>query len=311
MRRHLPFALVGFVCLALIACQTGAGGLSEQDQAAIRKLDDDYSKTATSEKPDWNATVDMCYTEDAKALWANMAPLEGRQAIKAALAAFPPIKELTFTTVSLEGRGDLAYEYGMYSMTVAPPGSSPATDKGEYVTVLKKQADGAWKIMRDITHSELPAPGLTVTAGTPKSDAGPELKRLDWLVGQWKLEGDAKAGPLGPAGKYVTTLNCQWFPGGGQVVCGTEGTAPTGPFKELTIYSYDADAKAYTVFDMDNAGFFAAGRGSFQGGNWMFMFDTRAGGSPSRCACRSLTHQRWLSHGNWSFRWPAARGCRG
>ena len=45
MRRYLPFVVAGFVCLALIACQTGAGGLSEQDQAAIRKLDADYSKT--------------------------------------------------------------------------------------------------------------------------------------------------------------------------------------------------------------------------------------------------------------------------
>ena len=157
--------------------------------------------------------------------------------------------------MSLEGRGDLAYEYGTVCQDAGPIRIvAPVTDKGKYVTVLKKQADGEWKMIRDIGHSDLPAPGLIVPAGVVKPGAGPQLKHLDCFVGQWKFEGEAKAGPLGPAGKYDLTMNCQWFPGGGRVVCGTDGTAPTGPFQGFTTYSYDAETKAYTAFDMDNTG---------------------------------------------------------
>jgi hypothetical protein len=85
-------------------------------------------------------------------------------------------------------------------------------------------------VSSDTTHSDLSAPGLTVPAGALKADAGPELRQLNWFVGQWKFEGNAKAGPLGPAGKYVFTTNYQWFPGGDRIVCASSGTAPTGPF---------------------------------------------------------------------------------
>jgi ketosteroid isomerase-like protein len=280
MRLYLSSAVAGFVCLTIVACQTG--GLSEQDQAAIRKLDDYYVKNATAEKPDWNAAVDLCYAEDAKVLPPNMPPLEGRQAIKAMYAQLQPsFKEFRFDILSLEGRGDLAVEYGAYTAAAAPSGpSAPFTDRGKYVAVWKKQDDGTWKMIRDIYNSGLPVPGLVVPAGAAKSDAGPELKQLEYFVGRWKVEGDAKASPFGPAGKFDAAMNCQWFPGGGQVVCSSTGTAPTGPFQELTTYSYDADAKAYIGFDVDNTGFSAAAKGSFQGGNWIFLFDTRAGAKP-------------------------------
>ena len=281
MRCRLPFVAVGLLCMAFIACQPGEGGLSEQDQASIRKLDADYSMMITADKPDLNAAVDLIYAEDAKVLMPNMRATEGRQAIKASSAQMPPLKELKFDVASLEGRGDLAYEYGAYSMAAILPGSSvPATDKGKYVVIWKKQADGAWKITHDIWNSDLPVPGLVLPAGTPKADAGAELKQLGTLIGRWKIEGDAKAGPLGPAGKLDLTMNCQWFPGGGRVVCGTEGTGPVGPYHELTVYGYDAEAKAYTAFDMDNTGFGATSRGSFQGGNWIYLLDTRLKGKP-------------------------------
>ncbi len=33
------------------------------------------------------------------------------------------------------------------------------------------------------------------------STPGPELKKLDYFVGNWTSEGDAKPGPMGPAAK--------------------------------------------------------------------------------------------------------------
>jgi ketosteroid isomerase-like protein len=293
--------------MALIACQLGAGGLSEQDQAAIRKLDDDYTKMVTAEKPDVNAAVDLIYAEDAKVLEPNMPACEGRKAIKAASAQMPPLKELKFDIVSLEGRGDLAYEYGAYRLVAVPPGSpAPVTDKGKYVCVWKKQPDGKWKIIQDIWNSDSPVPGLVVPAGALKADATAELKQLGSLVGRWKIEGDAKAGGLGPAGKINVTMNCQWFPGGGQVVCGSEGTGPAGPYQELTVYGYNAETKAYTAFDMDNTGFAATAKGSFQGGNWIYMFDIKVEGK--RLKVRSTLSDTSVPSCTWKGEFSMAGG---
>ena len=307
MRCYLPFVAIGLVCMTLVACQPGAGGLSEQDQAAIRKLDVDYVKMVTAEKPDSNAAVDLIYAEDAKVLMPNMPASEGRQAIKAASAQMPPLKEFKLDIVSLEGRGDLAYEYGTYGTAAVPPGSSvPVTDKGKYVAVWKKQADGTWKIIRDIWNSDLPVPGLVVPAGSLKADAAAELKQLGSLVGRWKIEGDAKASPLGPAGKFDLTMNCQWFPGGGRVVCGTEGTGPAGPYQELTVFGYDAETKAYTAFGMDNTGFSATSKGSFQGGNWIYVLDTKVEGKPLKV--RSTTSDTSMPSCTWKNEFSMAGG---
>jgi hypothetical protein len=166
-------------------------------------------------------------------------------------------------------------------MTTLPAGASaPVTDTGKGIEVYKKQADGTWKVIRDIWNSSRPA--LVVPAGALKPDASTELKQLAWLVGQWRLEGDAKASPVGPAGKYALMMNCQWFPGGTQVVCGTEGTSPTGAFQEMAIYGYDGAIKAYTLFDINSAGFSASAKGSFQDGKGIYMLDARAEGKPMK-----------------------------
>jgi ketosteroid isomerase-like protein len=46
--------------------------------------------------------------------------------------------------------GDLAYETGTWSMTMSDAKKKPATEKGSYVVVWQKQADGAWKAVRDV-----------------------------------------------------------------------------------------------------------------------------------------------------------------
>ena len=39
-----------------------------------------------------------------------------------------------------------------------PKAKKPVTDKGKYVTVYKKQADGSWKAVADIMNSDMPLP---------------------------------------------------------------------------------------------------------------------------------------------------------
>ncbi len=54
--------------------------------------------------------------------------------------------------------GELAYLNGTYELTMNDASGKPANDRGKYVEVWKKQADGAWKCVADIWNSDLPAP---------------------------------------------------------------------------------------------------------------------------------------------------------
>lgn len=60
--------------------------------------------------------------------------------------------------MKVEGREDLAYVLGTYTMTMAPPGApGPINDSGKFVTVLRRQADGRWLAAVDMFSSDLPA----------------------------------------------------------------------------------------------------------------------------------------------------------
>jgi ketosteroid isomerase-like protein len=102
--RFLSIVLVGMMVLACVTCQQQAG-ISEQDQAAIRKMCQEAAKMAIGPNADWGAYVNYLYTEDAKVLIPGIPILEGKEAIKAAYSSGGTFQDLTFNTVSIEGRG--------------------------------------------------------------------------------------------------------------------------------------------------------------------------------------------------------------
>ena len=50
----------------------------------------------------------------------------------------------------MAGSGDLAYSTGAYEMTAPDDNGKSSIDRGKYVAVWKKQADGNWKVAVDI-----------------------------------------------------------------------------------------------------------------------------------------------------------------
>jgi ketosteroid isomerase-like protein len=106
---------------------------------------------------DWKGDLAL-YTEDAIELPPNQAAVQGKAAIQACKEAFPPFSNFQEQSLEIEGQGDLAYDRGTYSMTVTPPGAAPIEDRGKYLTILRKQADGSWKVARAMFNSDLPLP---------------------------------------------------------------------------------------------------------------------------------------------------------
>lgn len=96
------------------------------------------------------------YTADALLLPPNMPPVQGREAMIAMVRSFPPVTAFDLRPIEIEGRGDLAYAYGRFTMTFSMPGGAAAPDSGKYIEIWRKQSDGGWKIARDMFNSDIP-----------------------------------------------------------------------------------------------------------------------------------------------------------
>ena len=154
--------ILGVVALATCAClvslpseaQTGKG-LSQADVTKINEVTQTWVKALLAKN--W-ATAAGLFLDDAVLYPPNEPAVKGRAAIRAWLEKFPPIKDFTASSVRVEGRDDLAYVLGTYTMTIAPPGApGPVKDSGKWVGVERRQPDGRWLIAVDIFSSDLAA----------------------------------------------------------------------------------------------------------------------------------------------------------
>ena len=63
--------------------------------------------------------------------------------------------------VGVARSGDLGYTSGTYDLSFKDASGKTISDKGKYLTVWKKEADGSWKVLFDMFNSDLPpAPNL-------------------------------------------------------------------------------------------------------------------------------------------------------
>jgi len=101
---------------------------------------------------------------------------------------------------------------------------------------------------------------------------GPEHKKLEYLLGTWKTEGEVKANPYMPAGKSVGTATVTLGPGGFFVESRGEGeNYPT----THGIVAYDSHAKLYTEFYASSAGLVGGGTGTVDGNTWTWMLEDK------------------------------------
>jgi ketosteroid isomerase-like protein len=99
------------------------------------------------------------YADDAVTMMPNVPKAVGKAAIAevfTALTQAMTVKAIDFRTDEVMVQGDVAIEIGGFTMTAQPKKGAEIKDTGKYITVWKKQADGSWKIIRDITNSDGP-----------------------------------------------------------------------------------------------------------------------------------------------------------
>ena len=127
------------------------------DEATLRALIKDWSAAAQAKDA---AKFVSVYADDAVVMLVNAPDIKGLPAIREALPAMmqDPAFALSFEAdnVVVARAGDIAYETGTYSMSMTGPDKKPATEKGHYVVVWRKQADGTWKAVIDAPISDPP-----------------------------------------------------------------------------------------------------------------------------------------------------------
>jgi uncharacterized protein (TIGR02246 family) len=145
---------IGLVLTPLPADGQTRKGLSEAD---LKKIDDVTQTAVNAALAKDFATWAALFLDDGVVNPPNEPAVKGRAAIRAWLEKFPPITEFKLNNEKVEGREDLAYVLGTYTMTITPPGGpGPVKDSGKFVTVVRKQGDGRWLCAVDMFSSDLP-----------------------------------------------------------------------------------------------------------------------------------------------------------
>ncbi|MEO6526354.1 MAG: nuclear transport factor 2 family protein [Gemmatimonadaceae bacterium] len=146
-----------FLALSLLAvaaaCQRQEMSLSQADKDGIKAQVEKYRQAALAADWDaWGSTL----ANDVIVSPAHMAPMTGRAAAVAWVRTFPKLTNFTVNFDEIDGRGDLAYTRGTYTLEMALADGSPATEHGTFLEIHRRQADGTWPYTRLAFHSTDP-----------------------------------------------------------------------------------------------------------------------------------------------------------
>ena len=150
-------ALLLILTLGVASSGACLAGDTKAEQA-LRDADAAWSKAAGSK--DLDKTVSY-YSDDATVLPPNAAAAttkEGIRKIWQDMFASPSfVISWKATKVEVAKSGDLGFVSGTYEATMNDASGKPVNDRGKYLEVWKKQADGKWKCGTDTWNSDLPA----------------------------------------------------------------------------------------------------------------------------------------------------------
>jgi ketosteroid isomerase-like protein len=130
------------------------GALSSADVAAIRSVSNEFAKLMIA--GDFDSLIEL-YTDDAVFMPPDQPAVRGRSALRSWMSYFPRISAFTLSIEEIDGRADLAYVRGTYTMTMHPEGApQPVRGAGKYIEIRKRQPDGSWLLSVDIFNSDQP-----------------------------------------------------------------------------------------------------------------------------------------------------------
>jgi uncharacterized protein (TIGR02246 family) len=162
--RAVTLALVAFGWSACAPAGSGedsaaAATNTAADIAAVGQVREAW---VTAWKAGNAAGLAALYAPGAYDMANNTPTAVGPEGIEAAnTAAFGQMTptDLAITAEKTEVVGDLAYDRGTFKLALTPKaGGAAISDSGRFVAILRRQADGSWKIVELIGNSATPLP---------------------------------------------------------------------------------------------------------------------------------------------------------
>lgn len=142
---HFPGMVLGVIllCCTLAACNNQAESKKPATAEELSQMNRDFAKALNNKDA---VAAANCYTEDATVLPPNEAPVTGRANIQkyweGAIAA--GTFDVDVATISTGSNGDLGYEVGRFQMSFKDSTGKVTTERGKYIELLKRGADGKW-----------------------------------------------------------------------------------------------------------------------------------------------------------------------
>ena len=141
-----------YVVLSMLFMGLGCRTETLVDPEVVKEADRVFARQTAARGVDgW---IDA-FASDGK-LVSGAGVTEGLDAIRAAMAVLDdPGYSLTWEPVYAEASGDLGYTHGTYRRESLDSDGNPVVETGRYVTIFRRDASGAWKVVLDIGN---PAP---------------------------------------------------------------------------------------------------------------------------------------------------------
>jgi uncharacterized protein (TIGR02246 family) len=146
-----------WVTAALGSCLCNCSGATstEAEEQKLMQTSREWSKVAAS----GNIDAVLSYFDDSAVMISEgQPPVRGKQAIRQYLAQTSKIPGFKIRWDPQEAKvsGDMGYLLERTSVTMNGPQGTPSTQQMQALTIWKKQSDGSWKNVIDMSTSAAP-----------------------------------------------------------------------------------------------------------------------------------------------------------
>src|SRR5437764_15089422 len=156
------------ITTSILTVTTAAVCFAGDTKAAQTLRDADAAWSKAAESKDLDKTLSY-YSDDAVVLPPNAPIATTKEAIRKIwqdMLASPGLAiSWKATKVEVAKSGDLGFVSGTYELTMNDASGKPVTEKGKYVEVWEKKADGKWKCGTDAWNADMPADSSSPALG--------------------------------------------------------------------------------------------------------------------------------------------------
>ncbi|MCW5844143.1 MAG: SgcJ/EcaC family oxidoreductase [Caldilinea sp.] len=230
------------------------------------------------------------WVEDGVQLPPNAPPNVGRDVIFASISGAMEhyaYRDMDIQVDEVLVAGDLAIARGMYTVSLVPrDGSDSILVDGKYTTTFQRQADGTWKIYRDIFNSNVPP----APAAAPTTDVAAVAEAIDAVWREYEASQIA-----GDPDRWIAL----WAEDGVQLPPGSPPVVGKAAIDARD--RSDLEVNDYSQFVITNKEVEVNGDLAFARGDFMVTVAPKSGGDPMDFQGKYMTIFRQQPDGSWKI----------